>query len=151
MNRNVAQLVVAQAIMMSVSSLMVTSASIIGSHLAENPAWASLPLALQFIAVTASTIPASLLMQAIGRRAGFLVASVIGILGAACAALGIYLDSFLLFLLRYARHRNIHGVWSLLSLRGSRGWFPRHARILQSATFLLAALSPPSSGPIWPT
>lgn len=85
--------------MMSVNSLMVTSAAIIGSGLAENPAWASLPLALQFIAVTATTIPASLLMRAIGRRAGFLVASVIGMLGAGCAALGIYLDSFLLFCL----------------------------------------------------
>jgi len=36
-------------------------------------------------------------MRAVGRRAGFLLASVIGISGASCAALGIYLDSFLLF------------------------------------------------------
>ena len=97
MNRAVSQLVLAQAIMMSVTSLMVTSGAIIGSHLAHNPALASLPLAIQFVAVTATTIPASLLMRAIGRRAGFLVASVIGILGAALGALGIYLDSFLLF------------------------------------------------------
>ena len=97
MNRSVTQLVVAQAIMMSVNSLMVTSAAIIGSQLADNPAWASLPLALQFVAVTATTIPASLLMRAIGRRGGFLVASLIGIAGASCASLGIYLDSFVLF------------------------------------------------------
>ena len=36
-------------------------------------------------------------MRRIGRRAGFLVASVIGIAGASCATLGIYLDSFLVF------------------------------------------------------
>ena len=97
MNRSIAQLVVAQALTLSVSSLMVTSAAIIGSDLAHNPAWATLPLALQFVAIMATTIPASLLMRAIGRRAGFLLASVIGIAGASCAALGIYLDSFLLF------------------------------------------------------
>jgi MFS family permease len=96
-NRSIAQLAVAQALTLSVSSLMVTSAAIIGSHLAHNPGWATLPLALQFVAITATTIPASLLMRAVGRRAGFLLASVIGISGASCASLGIYLDSFLLF------------------------------------------------------
>jgi len=97
MRASIAQLVLAQAITMSVSSLMVTSAAIIGSHLAHNPAWATLPLALQFVAITATTIPASLLMRAIGRRAGFLLASAIGLAGASCAALGIYLGSFALF------------------------------------------------------
>ena len=99
MNRSLGQLVAAQALMQSVNSLMVTAAAIIGSQLAEDPAWASLPLALQFFAVTAATIPASLLMRAIGRRAGFLVASAIGICGASLASLGIYLDSFVLFCL----------------------------------------------------
>ena len=92
-----AQLVLAQAAMMSVNSLMVTSAAIIGSRLADNPALASLPLALQFVAVTATTIPASMLMRVFGRRAGFLLASVIGICGASCGAIGIYLESFPLF------------------------------------------------------
>jgi len=82
---------------MSVNTLMVTSAAIIGGHLADNPALASLPLAVQFVAVMGTTIPASLIMRAIGRRSGFLLASLIGIVGASCAALGIYLDSFLLF------------------------------------------------------
>ena len=97
MNRSVYQLVLAQAIMMSVNSLMVTSAAIIGSHLTSNPALASLPLALQFVATMCVTIPASLLMRAVGRRAGFLLASLIGIAGASLGALAIYLDSFLLF------------------------------------------------------
>ena len=86
---------------------MVTSAAIIGGHLAHNPALASLPLAVQLVAVMGTTIPASLLMRAIGRRSGFLLASVIGILGASCAALGIYLDSFLIFCLaRISHHRS---------------------------------------------
>jgi MFS family permease len=99
LNRSVLQLSLAQALMMSVNSLMVTTASIIGAHLSDNPALASLPLALQFVAVTATTIPASLLMGAIGRRAGFLLASVIGICGAVCGSIAIYLESFPLFCL----------------------------------------------------
>lgn len=99
MNRNVVLLALAQAIMMSVNSLMVTSAAIIGSHLASNQALATLPLALQFVAVMSTTIPASVLMGRIGRRAGFLVATGIGLAGGACGVGGIYLDSFWLFCL----------------------------------------------------
>lgn len=97
MNRGVFQLALANAIMMSVNSLMVTSAAIIGSHLATNQALATLPQALQFVAVMATTIPASLLMRRIGRKAGFLLATVVGLLGGACAVVAIYLDSFWLF------------------------------------------------------
>jgi MFS family permease len=97
MNRNVIQLALAQAVMMSVNSLMVTAAAIIGSHLATNKALATLPLALYFVAVMLTTIPASLLMGAIGRKRGFLFATVIGLCGATCGAIGIYQESFLLF------------------------------------------------------
>ncbi len=97
MNRNVLLLALAHAIMMSVNSLMVTSAAIIGSALASNKALATLPLALQFVAVMSATIPASLLMGRLGRKAGFLIATAIGLLGAACGIAGVYQGSFLLF------------------------------------------------------
>lgn len=71
MNRNVIQLALAQAVMMSVSSLMVTAAAIIGSHLATNKALATLPLALYFVAVMLTTIPASLLMGSLGASGDF--------------------------------------------------------------------------------
>lgn len=97
MNRNVFLLALAQALMLSVNSLMVTSAAIIGSHLATNKALATLPLALQFVAVMLTTIPASMLMASIGRKLGFLLATLIGLSGAACGVIGIYQESFLLF------------------------------------------------------
>ncbi|MDH3218975.1 MAG: MFS transporter [Gammaproteobacteria bacterium] len=97
MNRNVLLLALAQAIMMSVNSLMVTSAALIGSQLATNKALATLPLALQFVAVMTTTIPASMLMGAVGRKRGFLLATVIGIAGGTCGVIGIYRESFLLF------------------------------------------------------
>ncbi|NCF36094.1 MAG: MFS transporter [Gammaproteobacteria bacterium] len=76
---------------------MVTSAAIIGSYLATNKALATLPLALQFVAVMLTTIPASILMGRIGRKPGFLLATLIGLGGAACGVIGIYQESFLLF------------------------------------------------------
>ncbi|MDH3634685.1 MAG: MFS transporter [Gammaproteobacteria bacterium] len=97
MNRNVIQLALAQASMMSVNSLMVTAAAIIGSHLATNKALATLPLALYFVAVMLTSIPASLLMGVIGRKRGFLLATLIGIIGGGCGAVGIYQGLFPLF------------------------------------------------------
>ena len=85
--------------MMSVNSLMVTSAAIIGSHLATNKALATLPLALQFVAVMLTAIPASILMGKIGRKRGFLLATLIGLIGGSCGIIGIYQQSFLLFCL----------------------------------------------------
>lgn len=97
MNRNVFLLALAHALMMSVNSLMVTSAAIIGSHLATNKALATLPLALQFVAVMLTTIPASILMGKIGRKLGFLLATLFGLIGASFGVIGIYQESFLLF------------------------------------------------------
>lgn len=97
MNRNVILLALAQALMLSVNSMMVTSAAIIGSHLATNKALATLPLALQFVAVMLTTIPASILMGKIGRKPGFLLATLIGLIGGSCGVIGIYQESFLLF------------------------------------------------------
>lgn len=97
MNRNVLLLALAHAIMMSVNSLMVTSAALIGSALAANKALATLPLALQFVAVMSTTIPASILMGRLGRKAGFLIATAVGLCGAVCGILGVYQGSFILF------------------------------------------------------
>jgi MFS family permease len=98
-NRSVLQLALAQAVMMSVNTLMISSAAIIGSQLAPNKALATLPLAFYFVAVMLTTIPASMLMGAVGRKPGFLLATLIGLVGGCCGVLGIYLESFVLFCL----------------------------------------------------
>jgi MFS family permease len=54
---------------------------------------------MQMLASMLTTIPASLLMQHIGRRAGFLLGSSIGIVGAGLAVYAIVTDSFALFTL----------------------------------------------------
>jgi MFS family permease len=98
-NRSVFQLALAQAVMMSVNTLMISSAAIIGSQLAPNKALATLPLAFYFVAVMLTTIPASMLMGVVGRKPGFLLATLIGLAGGVCGVLGVYGESFALFCL----------------------------------------------------
>ena len=79
------------------SSLLITVSALIGLDLATDKSLATLPLAIQFIAVMATSIPASLAMGRWGRKAGFLAAGIIGISGACIALLAIYQRSLPLF------------------------------------------------------
>ncbi len=83
--RNVLLLAVCQALYISGTSLMIATAPLIGQMLADDPGWATFPLAAHHGGVMIATIPASLLMRRIGRRAGFMLAAVIGSVGALIA------------------------------------------------------------------
>ncbi len=96
-NRNVIHLAFAQALMMSVNTLLLTASSIIGFELADNKALATLPLAIQFFSSMLSSIPASLMMKRYGRRAGFIFSSMVGLAGSLLAILAITQHSFILF------------------------------------------------------
>ena len=95
--RNVPLLATCQALMMSATSLIITTAALVGFALAEDKSWATLPLAAQFIATMCTTIPAALLMDRIGRRKGFMLASLFGVSGAVSATLAILTGKFPLF------------------------------------------------------
>lgn len=99
MRRNVPLLAAAQAMMMSAGSLQVAAAGLVGLALSPNEAWATLPLALQFIATMLTSIPASLLMGRIGRKAGFFIGVLLGAAGAVLAAQAIMIGSFEYFCL----------------------------------------------------
>ena len=95
--RNVIALATCQALSMTGVVLAVSVSALAGQMLAANKALATLPFALQFVAAMLSTVPASMLMARIGRRAGFTVGQSIGILGALVAAFGIFQSSFVIF------------------------------------------------------
>lgn len=95
--RNVVLLAICQALAMTGMSVNMTVTALVGQQLASNPAWATVPLALQFTATMLTTLPASFLMRRIGRRAGFAFGITIGILGALTAFHGIFEKSFLIF------------------------------------------------------
>ena len=95
--RNVILLGLGLALAMTGSSLIMTVSALAGQMLAADKRLATLPLALQFAMTMVATIPASLLMRRIGRRAGFSIGQGIGLVAAALAAYGIFLGSFALF------------------------------------------------------
>ena len=95
--RNVGLLALAQAMLMTGTSLLISTSALVGRNLAPDPGWATIPLGLQFLAMTLSTIPASLFMGRYGRRAGFLVGVNLGLAGTLLAGYAILTGSFLLF------------------------------------------------------
>ncbi len=97
--RNLPLLIVSQAVLMTGTSLLVSTSALIGRDLADRALLATVPLGLQFLAMTLTAMPASLLMQRIGRARGFLVAAVLGIAGAALATWAILETSYLGFCL----------------------------------------------------
>jgi len=86
-----------QSMMMSGSSLIMTLTALTGTYLAEDPAMATLPLAIQFVGMMVATIPASLFMGKVGRKIGFSVGFALGIVSACIATWGIFENSFWLF------------------------------------------------------
>src|SRR5215471_18875430 len=80
--RNVAVLALSQALFMSVQG-MGTATTPLAAYmlLGGGEKWmATLPIFLSHLGIMASTIPASLLMAAMGRRAGFSLGAVLGIM-----------------------------------------------------------------------
>ncbi len=97
--RNLIILVFCQLISATGSIVFVTLGGIIGATLADNPAWATLPLSTLIVATAASTIPATILMRAIGRGPGFALASLSALCAVVTAAWALTRGSFALFLL----------------------------------------------------
>ncbi|HEY9625399.1 MAG TPA: MFS transporter [Crinalium sp.] len=97
--KNVSLLAGCQALSMTGNTVLLTVAALIGSSLVEDKSWATLPLAVQQAATMLATIPASLLMKQIGRRYGFMLGVLIGLMGAALGAYAVFAGSFFLFCL----------------------------------------------------
>lgn len=97
--RNLIILVVCQLISATGSIVMVTLGGIIGSTLSTNKALATLPLSMMVVAIAATTIPATMLMQRIGRRKGFALSSLSAALALIVAVVALRESSFSLYIL----------------------------------------------------
>jgi MFS family permease len=97
--RNVALLATSQALALSAVVLSVTLAGILGAVLAPDKGLATLPIAVMVVGTAIASIPASMLMRRLGRRAGFLIGAAFGIAGSVLAAAGLHTQSFLWFVL----------------------------------------------------
>lgn len=99
---NVALYFACQALSASTGSLLAATAAIVGAMLAPDARLATVPAALLPLATFIATYPASHFMARVGRRAGFSLGAVLGVLGGAAATLGVLRQSFLLLCLGMA-------------------------------------------------
>ncbi|MBI1889201.1 MAG: MFS transporter [Burkholderiales bacterium] len=97
--KNVLLLASAQALFQTTSVMVMTLSGIVGMRLATDKGLATLPIALMVIGTALAMIPASMLMQRYGRKAGFIVGIFSGAMAGALGAYAIGIGSFWLFAL----------------------------------------------------
>ncbi|WP_372737261.1 MFS transporter [Neptunomonas sp.] len=97
MNRSVVLLSLCQALLGTGNVLLISVNGLIGQSLSPSDALITLPIAMQFIGLMLATIPASLIMQRIGRRNGFYLGNSLGIMGAVISAVALLYQNFFIF------------------------------------------------------
>jgi len=93
--RNAFLLATAQAL--ANSNIIVNTAlgAIIGSYLAADKIFATVPVTTMIVGTALSTMPASLFMRRVGRRMGFISGVLIGMTGAAMVTAALWMQSFM--------------------------------------------------------
>ena len=96
--RNAIIFIVAQATMGSQMPMIFILGGLAGQSLAENICYATLPISMIVLGSMLTAPVLSQVMQKYGRKAGFLLGAFGGAIGATIGALGLYYQSFPLFL-----------------------------------------------------
>ena len=97
--RNVAVLILAQAIMGAQMPMIFILAGLAGQSLASNVCFATLPISLIVVGSMCSSPILANIMQRHGRKTGFIIGAMGGALGAFIGSIGLYMNSFPIFLL----------------------------------------------------
>ncbi len=97
--RNVAILVMAQALLGAQMPIIFILGGLAGLSLASNPCFATLPISVIILGSVIAATPLSAFMQKYGRRAGFMLGTAFGALGASISAYGLYIHSFPVFIM----------------------------------------------------
>ncbi|HHN68200.1 MAG TPA: MFS transporter, partial [Thermopetrobacter sp.] len=97
--RNVWVLAAAQGLGGLATMNIFATAALAGAQLAPDARWATLPVSTYIIGTALTTYPASMFMQRYGRRAGFMLGALGGLIGSLLAAYAILRGDFALFCL----------------------------------------------------
>ncbi len=97
MNRNLSLLVSSQVFAFTAANVTVFLSGIIGSQLTSLKSLSTLPPSIYVIGIAVSTIFAAKIMSLIGRRLGFILASVASSIASLIGAYSILIESFILF------------------------------------------------------
>lgn len=96
MHRQVLILASSQSLFQTVSVMVMTIGGLAGANIANTPLLATLPIAAMFLGTATMMFPASILMAHIGRKKGFILGALLGVIGGIIAALGIMYSSLVL-------------------------------------------------------
>ena len=97
MNRNLLLLISSQIFGFTAANVTVFLSGIIGSQLSSIKSLATFPPSIYVVGIAISTIFAAKIMSIIGRRLGFVLASIGSSLACLIAAYSIFIDSFIVF------------------------------------------------------
>lgn len=95
--RTILLLAVAQALYSSCVITVFSTASLVGLNIAPSPGLATLPITTFVIGAMFTTIPASLIMQRVGRRPVFVAGATVSLLGSVLAVWSIMAANFAAF------------------------------------------------------
>jgi MFS family permease len=95
--KNVAVLAALQALLFTNNATLISLNGLAGYALAPHKGLATLPVTGWVVGAALTTVFASLLMKRIGRKGGFVVGTLFGILGAVVSSYALYIQHFVLF------------------------------------------------------
>lgn len=95
--RTILLLAIAQALYSSCIITVFATAGLVGLNIAPSPGFATLPITTFVLGAMFTTVPASLLMQRIGRKPIFLLGAGVSVLGALLAVWAIVTSNFAMF------------------------------------------------------
>ncbi|MBL8630732.1 MAG: MFS transporter [Rhodospirillaceae bacterium] len=136
----------AQALAMTGVSIVTLTTGLAGAYLSDNPAFATVPMAAQYVATMFCTYPAAMLMRHYGRRFGFTLGQAFGFLGACLSAYALLQQSFALFLaagVLLGVHNAFWGFYRFAAAEAADAAFKARAISLVMAGGVLAAFAGP--------
>jgi MFS family permease len=95
--KNIYVMSVVMSLSFTTTSMMVLVAGLLGTAIAPNPSLATLPIAMTVVTTAISTIPAALIMQAVGRKKGMALGAIIALFGTLIAYHAALTSNFWLF------------------------------------------------------
>ena len=96
--KNVGVLALCQAFFNSGLTIVAVTSALVGfQFLGDDKTLATVPVAAMVIGTALATVPASLIMRRVGRRAGFRLGALIGLSGAIVSSGSFYFGGFWMF------------------------------------------------------
>lgn len=96
MHKQVFILASSQALFQTTVVIVMTIGGLAGTYISNDPFLSTFPIGTMFLGTALMMFPASMLMERVGRKNGFLCGAILGVLGGIISAMGLLLKSLLI-------------------------------------------------------